>query len=392
MDQLRPGVRRFWALLGAHAILVMVVSYALRPALSYAVLDLGYGSVWPAVLTAAFAVPPLILALTTGRLVDRVGERPGMLLGAVFLVVACLVAWAGARHLAALIVSTALLGVGIIFSMVGEQSAVAGRARAGGLDSTLGVYTFLTSLGQMLGPLLLLIPPRPGSLVPPLPPIALACAVASVLILLTSCGFGGTRTAPVVADTGTWSAPRLLGLPGMWRAMLVSGLILASIDVALAYLPALVHARGIAPYWLTAMLAARAVAQMLSRINLGRLSERFGRRGLTMVCCAVSALALGGLTVPAPIAVLIALAAVYGFTAGVCQPLTMAWVTELAPSGTRGTVLSLRLAGNRIAQTLIPAITGAAAATTGVSGVLMVTGATLGVAAWSAAAIPRPPT
>jgi hypothetical protein len=69
--------------------------------------------------------------------------------------------------------------------------------------------------------------------------------------------------------------------------------------------------------------------------------------------------------------------------------MTMGWVAQLAPRGTRGTVLSLRLAGNRVAQTVIPALSGAAAAAGGVSGVLVLTGATLGVAAWSAAAIPH---
>ena len=385
----------FWATLGIHAILVQAISYAIRPTLSYAVLELGYGSVWLAVLTAAFALPPLLLALTTGRLVDRVGERPGMVLGALALTGSALLAYFGAARLAALIAATGLLGVGIVFSMVGEQSAVAGRAERRGMDSTFGVYTFITSLGQGVGPLLLLVPPAPGTLSPPLAPIAAVCALAGLGTLAVSFGFGTYRRAVPGGGTEpgpperTWPARQLIALPGMWRALLVSGLILASIDVTLAYLPALAHGRGIAPAWLTAMLAARAVAQMLSRINLGRLTRAVGRRRLTMAACAGSALALCGLTLPVPVAVLVALAAIYGFVAGVCQPMTMGWVAQLAPQGTRGTMLSLRLAGNRVAQTVIPMASGAAAAAGGVSGVLVLTGATLGFAAWSAAAIPH---
>ena len=388
-----PARRRamFWAMLGVHAILVQAISYAIRPALSYAVLELGYGPVWLATMTAAFALPPLLLALTTGRLVDRVGERPGMVLGGLALTGSSLLAYFGAGQLVALIAATGLLGVGIIFSMVGEQSAVAGQAGQRGMDSAFGIYTFITSLGQGVGPLLLLIPPTAGTLSPPLAPIAAVCALAGLGIVATSLGFGSyRRTVPEPeAPARRWPARRLIALPGMWRALLVSGLILASIDVTLAYLPALVHGRGIAPVWLTAMLGARAVAQMLSRINLGRLTRVFGRRRLTITACAASALALCGLTLPVPVAVLVGLAATYGFVAGVCQPMTMGWVAQLAPRGTRGTVLSLRLAGNRVAQTVIPALSGAAAAAGGVSGVLVLTGATLGVAAWSAAAIPH---
>ncbi|MEV0381422.1 MFS transporter [Nonomuraea sp. NPDC050643] len=381
------GGRAFWPLLVVHAILVQVVSYAIRPALSYAVLELGYGSAWVAVVAAMFALPPLILAVATGRLVDRVGERPSMVIGGVALTAASAVAFAGSTRLPLLITATGLLGIGIVFSMVAEQSAVAGRARGRGMDAAFGGYTFITSLGQGLGPLLLLIPPVPGGNAPPLAPIAAVCGLASLVTLAVSFGFG-SQAAPVPGVRGRWPARRLLALPGMYRALLVGALILASIDVTLAYLPALAHGRGIAPAWVTAMLAARSLTQMVSRIYLRHLVRLLGRRRLTVVACALSALTLCGLTLPVPVAVLIALTAVYGFAAGVCQPITMGWVTQLAPSGTRGTVLSLRIAGNRLAQTLIPALGGAAATAGGVSGVLMMTGATLGLAAWSAGAIP----
>ncbi|WP_219470725.1 MFS transporter [Nonomuraea rhizosphaerae] len=379
--------RLFWPLLAIHAILVQVISYGMRPSLSYAVLELGYGSAWVAVVAAMFAIPPLVLAVATGRLVDRFGERPSMVIGGVALTAAAVVAYLGSAHLALLVTATALLGLGIVFSMVAEQSAVAGQARNRGMDSAFGVYTFITSLGQGVGPLLLLMPPAPGSQSPPLEPIAAACGLASLVTLAVSFGFGTHhRTAPSPARR--WPARQLLAIPGMYRALLVGGLILASIDVTLAYLPALAHARGIAPAWVTAMLGARSVAQMVSRINLAFFVRVLGRRRLTVAACAVSALALCGLTLPVTVWVLIALTALYGFAAGVCQPITMGWVTQLAPSGTRGTVLSLRIAGNRLAQSVIPAMSGAAAVVGGVSGVLAVTGATLGVAAWSASAIP----
>ncbi|WP_336207229.1 MFS transporter [Nonomuraea sp. LPB2021202275-12-8] len=381
------GRRLFWPLLVVHAILVQVISYGIRPSLSYAVLELGYGSAWLAVLAAMFAVPPLVLALATGRLVDRLGERPSMVIGGVALTAASVAAYFGSSHLALLITATALLGIGIIFSMVAEQSAVAGRAGHRRTDSVFGVYTFVTSLGQGVGPLLLLLPPAPGTNSPPLEPIAAACGLASLVTLAASFGFG-THHRAAQAPGDRWPARRLLAIPGMYRALLVSGLILASIDVTLAYLPALAHERGIAPAWVTAMLAARTLTQMLSRINLAFLVRTLGRRRLTVAACAVSALALCGLTLPVAVAVLIGLTAVYGFAAGVCQPITMGWVTQLAPSGTRGTVLSLRIAGNRLAQTVIPAISGVAAVVGGASGVLVVTGASLAAAAWSASAIP----
>ncbi|MFI7613534.1 MFS transporter [Nonomuraea terrae] len=186
----------------------------MRPSLSYAVLDLGYGPGWVAVVAAMFAV-------VTGRLVDRLGERPALMIGGVALTASAVVACLGSRSLAMLVTATALLGVGIVFSMVAEQSAVAGRARPGGLDAAFGGYTFITSLGQGVGPLLLLVPPAPGSQAPPLVPIAAVCGAASLVILAVSSGFGSRHRAARAPDARRWPARRLLAIPGMYRAMLV---------------------------------------------------------------------------------------------------------------------------------------------------------------------------
>jgi MFS family permease len=147
-----------------HAVLVQIVSYGLRPAISYAILDLGHGPVWLGVATAAFAVPPLLLAVPAGRLVDRVGERPSLVLGALAFVGAGLIAAFVGATLVGLLIATVLLGIGVLWSVVAEQAWVMRDAPAGNLDSTFGLYTFATSSGQMLGPGLLLLPsPVPDS-------------------------------------------------------------------------------------------------------------------------------------------------------------------------------------------------------------------------------------
>jgi hypothetical protein len=55
----------------------------------------------------------------------------------------------------------------------------------------------------------------------------------------------------------------------------------------------------------------------------------------------------------------------------------MAWLAEVSPPGLRGTAMSLRLAGNRLGQTVVPMSIGFVAAATGVAGVVALTGAVL---------------
>ena len=51
--------------------------------------------------------------------------------------------------------------------------------------------------------------------------------------------------------------------------------------------------------------------------------------------------------------------------------------------------MSLRLAANRMGQTVLPATLGAFAAATGAAGVLVAVAAVLAMAAWSGAAVPN---
>jgi MFS family permease len=141
-----------------HAVIVQMISYAMRPAISYGLLELGGGGGWVGAATASFALPPLLLAIPAGRLVDRIGERVSLIIGGTAFVLACVVAWAGSHSAILLIVATMLLGIGVLFSVVGEQTWVMRDATTGKLDNLFGVYTFATSSGQMLGPVLLMQP------------------------------------------------------------------------------------------------------------------------------------------------------------------------------------------------------------------------------------------
>lgn len=373
--------RGAFVVLLAHAVLVQVVSYALRPAISVAILDLGHGSAWLGVATAAFAVPPLVLAIPAGRLVDRVGERTSLLLGAAALVAAAVVALL-LPTLAGLLVTTVLLGLGVLWSVVGEQAWVM-RDAATGLDRRFGIYTFATSSGQMAGPALLLIPDGAG-VAPAVAPVAGAClgiAVVGVALSLlvpstarTSDDASVERMLPV--------ASRLLRTRGVVPALVTSSLVLSSLDIALAYLPLLAGERSLSALWLTALLVTRGLATMASRLSLGWMTRAWGRRCVLVAGGVVAAIGLGLLPLPAPPVVLVVGIAAYGLAAGTVQPLTMSWMTIVTPRADRGVGASLRLVGNRVGQTVIPLAVAAASVVGGAAIVFAATGSSLLLSAW----------
>lgn len=375
-----------------HAALVQVVSYGLRAAIAYEMLALGKDGAWLGYSAAAFALPPLLLALPSGAIVRRFGERTSLVIGAAAFVLAILVVLVAGENPVGLIAASALIGCGVLFSVVGEQSWVMSVAQGGRLDFAFGMYTLATSTGQMLGPLLLLIrpfTPTPGALntAPALTEIAWLCFGAAVIIFGLSCGIPPSGAGGRAATGG--GAVQLLRSPGVPAALYTSSIVLTSLDIAITYLPLLAESRGISAGWVSAMLVARGAATMLSRLTLSATTRRFGRRPVLVGGSGVAGIALVSFALPLPVLAILLACALYGLAAGTVQPLTMSWMTLLTTVDQRSTAASLRLLGNRIGQTGVPLIAAGLSSFGGAGSVFTAVGAGLLVAAVLSRAAPN---
>ena len=383
------GRLRPWRLLLLHAALIQAVTSVVRPTASYRALELGTPPELLGLLPAGFAVLPLLAAVTVGRVADRRGERPMLVVGG-GLVLASTVAFVVAgRSLAALVVCSALLGFGHLLCMIAEQSLVAGFARTRSRDAAFGAYTFASSAGQAVGPAALAV--VGGDRVqPPTVTLFLVGTTMAALLLAVGVGLrrGGGGRARSAAPAG--SVRDLLRVPGLPAAVVASLVAVSAVDVLAVYLPALGTERGLAASTVGLLLVLRALATMASRSLLAAAVERVGRSRLLMggAVCAGTALVVLALPVQVPVLVLAVLVAGTGL--GVGQPLTMSWVTLLAPERQRATAVSLRLTGNRLGQAVVPAVVGSAAAGLGAGGVLAATGTLLaGVTVVSARRVAR---
>jgi MFS family permease len=377
-----PG-RRLLGLLLLHSVITQVITFVLRPTSAYRAIEVGVSPAWLGALTASFAVVPLVLAVPSGQATDRFGERRVMLAGAVLMTLSGVVFALERGGAAGLVVGSVVLGTGHLLSVVGQQAAVANTAGPGRFDTAFGYYTFAASLGQAIGPALITLLGGSGEL-PDTAPIFLAAAGLGVLLLATTAFLRVPAGDRATADASSRGMGSLLRLPGLLRALLVSCVVLAAVDITLVYLPALGTDRGLAAGAVGLLLTLRAVASMTSRLFLGRLVGVVGRRRLMVVSVALSAVPMAVVAVPLPPLALGALVVLMGLGLGVGQPLTMSWLAEVAPAGQRGRAMSLRLTGNRLGQVLIPSTVGLVAAGVGAAGVLAATAAALaavGVAA-----------
>ena len=366
------------AVLLVHSALTQIITFVLRPAATYRAIELDVPGAWLGALGAAFAVVPLVLAVPSGQATDRFGERQVMLVGAVLMALGGAVFLTERGGAAGLVLGSVVLGTGHLLSVVGQQAAVANTAGPGRFDTAFGYYTFAASLGQAIGPALITLLGGGGSL-PDTTPIFAAAAGLGVVLLACTLFLripGAARASGGVASGGMGT---LLRLPGLLRALLISCVVLAAVDITLVYLPALGADRGLAAGFIGLLLTLRAVASMASRLFLGRLVRLVGRRRLMIVSVTLSAVSMVVVAVPMPLVAMAVVVVLLGLGLGVGQPLTMSWLAEVAPAGLRGRAMSLRLTGNRLGQVLIPSAVGLVAAGVGAAGVLTATAAALAV-------------
>ena len=373
------GRRSATALL-IHSALIQAVTFLVRPAATYRALELDVPGFALGLLAASYAVFPLLLAVPTGGLVDRLGERRLMAMGSAVVLAssAFLLLWGSS--IATLVIGTALLGAGQLACVVGQQAVVANNAAAARMDSGFGYLTFAASLGQALGPLAISL--VGGAAVrPDTQAIFLLSVCMGLVLFLTTFAVsakvsGGRKAAAAKGTNG--SAVSLLKTPGVARALATSATVLAVVDLTMVYLPALGADRGLSAATVGALLTVRAVFSMVSRILLGRASRKLGRMRLLVLSLALSTVALAVAAIPMPAWLLFGVMAVLGLGLGIGQPLTMSWLSSQAPPGQRGRALALRLAGNRVGQVILPSAIGGVAAGLGAAGVFLASAVVVG--------------
>lgn len=369
----------------AGVVLTQAALYLARPVTSYRALALGADARAVGLITAAFALVPLVVAVPLGRASDR--WRPGWLLtgGIALGALACaLLGLAGS--LPGLALASAVLGLGHLALTLAGQSLIARQSGDDRHDRDFGLYAAAASAGQLIGPALagIVLGAAGHSLEDATIAGFLVAAGLMALAVPTSLGTDRLRRAGRPRDRSEGRplrAGELIGARGVPAGMFASLAILATVDVLTAYLPVLGTQRGIPPAVVGGLLSLRAAASILSRVLIPWMVGRLGRVRLLAVSAAGSALLTAALPLAGGTAALAVLLAAAGFLLGIGQPLTMSMVVQAVPEGTRGTALAIRLTGNRFGQVATPAAAGLVAGAAGVSAAFFLLGGLLGLAA-----------
>ncbi|MFI7483364.1 MFS transporter [Kocuria sp. M1R5S2] len=390
----------------AGALLTQTALNLVRPVTTYKLLSLDADAVTVGLVTAAYAVLPLVTAMWLGRMTDRVRELRTMVVAGALLLALGALALSAAPGAALVAAASALLGMGHLVFTIAGQAAVARFSPEDQLDKGFGWFTAAFSAGQLLGPLLAALllgsghdvdsPERVADITLALwAGAALSLLVVPVMLVRARTSRSGRdRTDDDVVDAARRAHPatgeleavaeprasmlRILRVPGVPSHMLAALSLLAMLDILTAFLPLVGERAGVSPAWVGVLLAVRGGASIVSRVLLPWLARRLSRRTLLLISLygAGLALVLPPLVITVPWLAALCLF-VGGFCLGLGQPLTMTLISTAVPASWRGSALAVRLVGNRVGQVAMPLLAGLVAAPLGPAGAIWFTCAVL---------------
>ena len=363
---MKSGVsdRWLWALL-INVALAQASIYVMRPMITYRAIENGASSFEIGVIASIYALLPLLVAVPMGRWVGRLGEIPLLVAGSLSFI-ALGIAFAFLNNVIAIALATAVAGVAHLSNVAASQAMVASRSPVHLQDHNFGYFSFSTSLGHTVGPVIGgLIAGSSGVLPESSTSAFVFASIVAALSLLPFLFFKGLAEVKSKAErdaAGSIKARDVMRRPGIKPAIWTSLAVASTNDVLVVILPLVGTEFGISPVTIGVILSLRSGSAMISRFFLGRSTARFGSARVMNYSIFISALLLFVSIFATSAITLGASMAVIGFLLGMGQPLTMSIVSKKTPIEERTMAISIRLFGNRFGQFIVPMGAGALAA------------------------------
>ncbi|MGG3888941.1 MFS transporter [Metabacillus fastidiosus] len=323
---------------------------AVRPMTSLFAKELDASMIEIGIITVCYSVTPLFLAVFAGRYIDRFGEKLPIIAGSICMFISLALPFYF-PSIATLYISMLLLGGGQLLAILAIQNGVTKSASNETRDKAVGTLSLFTSTGLLFGPLI-------GGYVSEhfgFQTSYILLAVIPVITIIVSFFVAKIEKGASKEKQGkSANVKELLLLPGLGRSIFVSMLILSSLDIYSVYFPLYGQSIGLSVSQIGWVLAVQGAASALVRIIMPKLVEAYGRVTILWIFMGIGALAYGFIPFQDQFSIILIISFIIGAGLGITLPLTIILSYNAAPPGRSGEVLGLRLASNRLAQTVVP--------------------------------------
>ncbi len=332
------------------------------------------------VLMCLFAALPMLLSVSTGRLIDRSGPRAPLLAAFAAMALGAFLPFAFPR-LETLFAASVLMGLAFMFIHIGMNSVFGAH---GGPEKRAMNFAWLAlgfSMSGSLGPLVAgfaiqgLGHPAAFGL------LAVFPAAAFFSLLLRKAPLPRPARAP---RAGEHRVLDLFRLEGLRRTFLVSGVLAMGWDLYAFLMPIYGARLQLEAATIGIIMATFAVATFVVRLAMSVLIRRVRQWVIITGAMTLAGACYLGFPFVAGAPLLMALSFVLGLGLGCAQPVIMALLYEAAPPGRQSEAVGVRTTMINASQTLIPLTSGALSTALGMGPVFWALGISLLAGAWFA--------
>ena len=343
-------------------------------------LKLGASELTVGVLLALFAVLPMLLSVSAGRLIDRLGpRRPVMLCLATLAFAAALPFFF--PSITVLYFTSPLLGCSFMFLHIAMNSVFGAHGTPEQRAVTFSWLSLGFSISNSLGPLIAGYAiegfGHPGAMLL----LAMFPVIALVLLWRRKRPLPRPERVPREHNARVLD---LLRLPALRYTFIASGLLNMGWDIYSFLMPIYGSRIGLAAGTIGIIMASFALATFVVRALLTLIVRRI--RQWLLIASAMTLAGFAYLLFPFvhSVPLLMALSFVLGLGLGASQPVIMALVYEASPRGRQGEAVGIRTTMLNASQTFIPLASGAISAALGMTPVFALIALLLFTGAWIA--------
>ncbi|MDB5804257.1 MAG: hypothetical protein JWN73_1579 [Betaproteobacteria bacterium] len=337
-------------------------------------LQLGAQPVEVGALAATFSVFPMFLSWPVGRWADRFGARWLLLFGGICGVLGMALPFLF-RGIPALFAAAGLVGLSFTFYTVTLQNLVGVLSTEGERSKNFNTFSLMLALAGFLGPLAAGFSIDHAG-------FGAACLYLAVIALvpvglLLVAGHRLPAGEPKAAAHGG-GLRGALGVPGLWRVLAISSLVVTGIDVFQFYLPIYCHDIKLSASAIGMILAMFSVAAFVVRAIMPMALQRYSEERILTTAFYVGAVSFFLVPFCANPWLLGLLSFTFGMGMGCSQPITMMMTFSNSSEGRSGEALGLRMTVNHLTRVLCPLLFGVVGSAFGLFAVFWGNGIMLG--------------
>ena len=339
-----------------------------RVLMSLYAIEIGASAAAIGLLIALYGLGPLLLSVHAGKVSDRYGSYWPIVLGSAGIALGLVIPYL-VQGIEVLYLSALVMGIALVFLNIALQHLIASFGGAEERTRNVSLQSLAIALGALIGPLLVGVSIDYRGHAPTFLYLSLIVAVSCAAWVACRRVIPHSQRATRLKEGG--GVRELLARPDLRRVIVISGLVVAGIDLYTFYMPIYGHSIGLSATMIGVVLGALAAATFVVRTLLPLLVRRWGEDPVMTVSVLLAGMTFLLFPFVQHVGGLLLLSFALGLGLGIGQPLSVIMTYNRSPQGRVGEALGLRFSFVNLTHMVIPLAFGTVGSAFGAASVFL---------------------